>query len=231
MLKLRDWRGIPFVAGALTDVLLDLEDCLDQRVPAFVRVLDAEALTARLRQKPSGQQESGVLLNGRVSAALVTYCSTNSVRSVDRDFLMYVLLNLAGDNGERVLVLTDHLNGALGRLKESRLNSPGRIAKVLVYNPSTCVKDMVQAVFQTNAVIVLSDIQSDEDYKLYEKIAWESGRPILWFQMPLTRVSGTFKRRISFIKKDKHAMMLQPAKWRARFNLAYQILQTTLRPG
>lgn len=90
---------------------------------------------------------------------------------------------------------------------------------------------MVQAVFQTNAVIVLSDIQSDEDYKLYEKIAWESGRPILWFQMPLTRVSGTFKRRISFIKKDKHAMMLQPAKWRARFNLAYQILQTTLRPG
>ncbi len=232
MLKTREWRGIPFMTGALTEILLSLEDCLDRRVPAFIRVMDAETLTFRLRQGGSVQRESGALINGRLSASLVSHFSASPIRSVDRDFLMYVLLNLAGDNGERVLVLTDNMNGPLGRFKDSQGKDADRIAAVLHREISNCDKALIKTIFQTNAVIVLSDIVTMQDYELYERVAWESGRPLLWIQLPGSLVFGY---SVQIVKREGDArtqsIILRPPKWRARVNLAYQILQTQLKPS
>lgn len=232
MLKTREWRGIPFITGALTDILLSLEDCLDRRVPAFIRVLDAESLTHRLRQDAKLQRESAALLNGRLSASLISHFSASAIQSVDRDFLMYVLLNLAGDNGERVLVLTDYANGALGGLKKRRGMSSERIASVVSYSASSGVRDLVKAVYQTNATIVLSDISDTNDFELYEKTAWESGRPLLWIQLPS---NASFTLSVNAGHEDTateaRSIALRPTKWKARVNLAYHILQTQLKLG
>lgn len=230
MLKTRDWRGIPFMTGALTDILLSLEDCLDRRVPAFIRVLDAETLTHRLRQDERAQQESAALINGRLSASLIAYFSNSAVKSVDRDFLMYVLLNLAGDNGERVLVLTDNLDGSLGSFKRNQGKNTEQVAAALHYSDSDCLKTIITAVYRTNAAIVLSDIVTKKDYELYESVAWQTGRPLLWIQLP---GSAAFDKTSSIPGSDgannARAISLRPTKWRTRMNLAYHILQTQLK--
>ncbi len=221
MLKKVEWGGMSFFQGGMTDVLLKIEEHLDHRRSAFLRVVDAETVYRRLKSSTNVKREDEVLVHGGLTAGLVAFRTGAFIRSLDLSFFLSMLANLLEDNSERALILSDRTESKLLDLLEN--DEAFRGSRRLTIEESQSTNQLTELFYATNAVFIISEKPTDHDYETYNELRRTSGRPVLWIQLPFAIVSKS--KLWSDLKRDGY----YHKKTRAEVSLALAVISYEFR--
>lgn len=139
-------------------------------------------LTERITARCSTKLEDGVLLADGLSAGWVSLRSGSSVREVESSMLLNVIYNVAEDNGERILVLSNK-NPQSTLRRSSTLTSNDA---AIVFDADTSIhSEALAAVLNSKRIrMVVSDWSPLEVYDLFSATTRAMRASLIWIQLP-----------------------------------------------
>lgn len=193
---------MPLITGTQTDVLLRIEDHLDQKEALFVRLVNGQTVVNRMRHGDGKPEEDAVLVDDSWVAGLLSFRLRATVSTMNRPLLTTMVFNLAADNGERVLVLSD--KGKIGLAREPDIQDGTRqgFAACLGKLEAATPDAISDALYKTGARVVVSDILPNLAFTLYNDVRETTGLKPVWVQLPvspghtLKRPSGEWNLRM-----------------------------------
>lgn len=194
---------MPLITGTQTDVLLRIEDHLDHKEPVFIRLVNGQTVVHRMRHCDGTQEEDAVIVDDPWVAGLLSFRLRTSVSVMERSLLTSMVFNLASDNGERVLVLSDRENNGLARepdvLDGTRQGLAACLGKLEASSPDA----IAEALYKTGARVVLSDILPNLAYTLYHDVRKATGLQPIWVQLPTVTSEQTKQTKKPIIRFDR----------------------------
>lgn len=159
-------------------------------------------LTERITARCSTKLEDGVLLADGLSAGWVSLRSGSSVREVESSMLLNVIYNVAEDNGERILVLSNK-NPQSTLRRSSALTSIG--SAVLFDADAALHSEALAGVMNSKRIrMVVSDWCPSKVYELFTSMTTALRSPMFWIQLPASPQPHTHR-----VKESTTAMWVR----------------------
>ena len=175
---------MPLITGTQTDVLLRIEDHLDHKEAVFVRLISGQTIVNRMRHNDVTPEEDAILVDDSWVSALLSFRLRATVSVMDRKLLTAMVFNLATDNGERVLVLSDKETNGLAREPDIQDGTRQGLAACLGKLEAATPEAIAEALYKTGARVIVSDILPNLAFTLYNDVRKATGLQPVWVQLP-----------------------------------------------
>lgn len=194
---------MPLITGTQTDVLLRIEDHLDHKEAVFIRLVNGQTVVNRMRHFDGTLEEDAVIVDDPWVAGLLSFRLRTAVSVMERSLLTSMVFNLATDNGERVLVLSDRENNGLAREPDISDGTRQGLAACLGKLEASSPDAIAEALYKTGARVVLSDILPNLAFTLYNDVRKATGLQPIWVQLPTSSSEQTQRAKNPGIRFDR----------------------------